>query len=653
MAIVFSCPHCGEGYKLKDELAGKRATCKRATCRKVIVIPAPAPAQPGNSGPAPKTAPRPSARPTNGEAPPRKPETPRNDTPPPKAPIDADALALSALADEPPAPEPVVEEATMKVHCDYCDADFMVERSRQGKNVPCPECRRLIKVPLIVQEKPKDWRDTRRNRPSLARDDTPALEGVMSARDTEGLSIQTIKDAGLVPVEYEPIPLGRKIKWVALGLGLVLAVAAGVMYFIRSRVDHGRELRMADAVKAVEDEGAKAPELHAAIHELAGEYALRKAQAEGKEQLDLALRHFGKARGALVNAPLPPNHPDRAPLLAELALLQVGLGGDAEAVKDDRRIPWDKAQTEIRQTLQNLPPGDLRFYTLRALTQRLAAAKEGPRAAAVARLIFTGNELPEALAQVGLELAKANQKEAALEVAKQAEALLGDAKSRRAAPPGLIALRLALNPGEQFPVPAGEPAPELRIGFAEGLAMQGKFEPAREIAGREGRDPEPRLRALAAVAAVAVDANQPGEAAPALDAAAAVLAQIPQGKAVPPWLGYRLAQLAARAGKVELAQQFANAIPEEGVRPWARLEILRARLAAQPKQKGEDGWLKDFGEPAQPTAAQALAHEAFARHSTAAGYSEIAKTVEGWKQPLKAFGQAGITLGQQDRKLGR
>ena len=31
--ILFNCPHCNEPYKLKDEYAGKKATCKVAACR--------------------------------------------------------------------------------------------------------------------------------------------------------------------------------------------------------------------------------------------------------------------------------------------------------------------------------------------------------------------------------------------------------------------------------------------------------------------------------------------------------------------------------------------------------------------------------------------------------------------------------------------
>ena len=41
MAIVFNCPHCKTDYRLKDEFAGKTATCKNPNCRKVIPIPKP------------------------------------------------------------------------------------------------------------------------------------------------------------------------------------------------------------------------------------------------------------------------------------------------------------------------------------------------------------------------------------------------------------------------------------------------------------------------------------------------------------------------------------------------------------------------------------------------------------------------------------
>jgi hypothetical protein len=43
MAIEFNCPSCQLHYMLKDEFAGKQATCKNPHCRHVIIIPQPIP----------------------------------------------------------------------------------------------------------------------------------------------------------------------------------------------------------------------------------------------------------------------------------------------------------------------------------------------------------------------------------------------------------------------------------------------------------------------------------------------------------------------------------------------------------------------------------------------------------------------------------
>ena len=43
MAISCSCPHCGASYRLKDDLAGKKVTCKEAACRKGFDVPFPKP----------------------------------------------------------------------------------------------------------------------------------------------------------------------------------------------------------------------------------------------------------------------------------------------------------------------------------------------------------------------------------------------------------------------------------------------------------------------------------------------------------------------------------------------------------------------------------------------------------------------------------
>ena len=48
MAIDLACPKCQQKYRLKDELAGKKAKCVK--CGESIRVPVPAPVAPSESG---------------------------------------------------------------------------------------------------------------------------------------------------------------------------------------------------------------------------------------------------------------------------------------------------------------------------------------------------------------------------------------------------------------------------------------------------------------------------------------------------------------------------------------------------------------------------------------------------------------------------
>ena len=132
MAIVFDCPHCKTSYRLKDELAGKTATCKNPNCRKVIPIP----------------------QPTVLTA----------------AAADLDAIAAAAFSDE-GLPALQAAGATIEITCSGCDHVWSVEASKEGKNVLCPECRRPNRVPLRREEK-ADWRTGQAGKPSMAKVET-------------------------------------------------------------------------------------------------------------------------------------------------------------------------------------------------------------------------------------------------------------------------------------------------------------------------------------------------------------------------------------------------------------------------------------------------------------------------------------------------
>src|SRR5262245_31844233 len=107
MSIRFKCPHCKKPLVVKDHLAGKRAACP--VCKKPVPIPVP-------------TAP----------------------------PADVETFAAAALTDE-PAKAPVEAPPTQFIDfdCPYCSEPQHVGAELSGKQTPCSDCKRIIKVPVI------------------------------------------------------------------------------------------------------------------------------------------------------------------------------------------------------------------------------------------------------------------------------------------------------------------------------------------------------------------------------------------------------------------------------------------------------------------------------------------------------------------------
>ena len=118
MAIKFNCPQCKKEFNVKDNLAGLRRACP--ACKKMLTVPAP------NSAPA-----------------------------------NVEEFAAAALADQPEPAAPVKEAETIEFVCSYCDTKVAVAADLAGKQTSCPECRRIVKVPLPKKADPKDWRKSK------------------------------------------------------------------------------------------------------------------------------------------------------------------------------------------------------------------------------------------------------------------------------------------------------------------------------------------------------------------------------------------------------------------------------------------------------------------------------------------------------------
>ena len=170
MAIEFNCPHCKEPYRLKDELAGRKATCKNPDCRQQITIPMP-----------------PSA-------------------------AELEATAHSALSDETPKVEAAAApaEKAIPMTCSFCGHQWSEPMSKAGKNTLCPECRHRLKVPEPKEDVPDDWRQQKTKLPSGAKERHEKLEGVQDAADAKVVSGEALRgaDAG---IEYEPRSFKKRL----------------------------------------------------------------------------------------------------------------------------------------------------------------------------------------------------------------------------------------------------------------------------------------------------------------------------------------------------------------------------------------------------------------------------------------------------------
>ena len=123
MSINVNCPECKKAYVAKNDMAGKKVRC--SSCQKPFTIPAPV-----------------------AQA------------------ADVEAFAAAALADEPEPAKEAPEQATMEFACDYCEEKVNVGTDLAGKQTSCPHCRRIIKVPFLEKNEPKDWRKTKAHLPA-------------------------------------------------------------------------------------------------------------------------------------------------------------------------------------------------------------------------------------------------------------------------------------------------------------------------------------------------------------------------------------------------------------------------------------------------------------------------------------------------------
>jgi ribosomal protein S27E len=604
MAIEFNCPHCKTHYRLKDEFGGKTATCKNPNCRKVIPIPKP-------SG--------------NGRA---------------GAPVDVDALAAAAFSDE-PAMAAMAEEM-IPVTCSGCDHAWSVEASKEGKNVRCPECGKVVRVAPRKKEEKADWRSGGGG-PSLAKRETGLdREGAFGNVAATGISAGTAREI-VKGREAEEEPEERRkrlIKRGVLGILVLAVLGVGGYFALKTKREMTSDANMADAVKELADRGKDSqgkidPRLDALIHRASAEYRGRTSgsesdAAETLKDIKIARNRAKDARTGKGSSQIDADGIQAD--VAETVPLLLGVGEEA-----DRSPKKSDLVKELRQSLQDISDPDLAAEAVRTATRR-AAAKDQPTFVEEA----TQNLPPELTAQVGLELLRINREK----YKADAEGVLK--KLGNADTPGVQAMR-AFFGKTAAPKKDGEPPPAPPLAAqAEADAIKGDIAKAKAV--RNVPKAEDRAKAIVAVAYTLGDAN-PGEAGPLLTEAAKILKDV-KGS-VSPWVSVRACELMAKLGQDAEAESLAASLPDEATKAWGRLAVLRGRLEALKgkKSKGDDSWLDAVGDPTK-SAAAAKAREVMARHNAADGFAgEYGGVVKKWPGgTVRPFGTAGIVLGQLDRR---
>ncbi len=620
MSITFSCPGCSSKMTVPDHLAGKRGKCSK--CKGAIVVPG---GTPNGASASAKPAAVGSSKPTPPTAPPPAPE------------VDLEAEAAALLAD---APKEEQNPQFVEFNCPQCDEPLKMALELAGKRAPCPECRRIIAVPIPKTATPADWRNAGPKLPAGARrDDGPAPEGAWGTGTgtVTRASNEALVEAGVIKEKEKPLTFYQKYQRVMLAAGaavVVLSLGLGVWAWMTRNLER-RALQTALAIGSAKNaEQVLGSGGQAVLFGYAGIYYLESQQSGCAK---LAFEEYSKAAsfGKSTQAA------DADALLTDLALAQLKLGGTTD-IDTGRKLPWRDTHRLVQATLRGISSREARLQAIRRLSAALVEAGQLDYVQpTVDNLVpATGSERSEALAVAGLEMHR-------LEKQDLAESLLGEALSpylpnkndKNHKPPELNAavVSLALLLGKTPPTPGKglEEAESDARGRAFALARQGKLDEARAQVSKLPVADGAAMRGLIAVA----------EGAPSVETIEQALAAVaPERKRRDQdWPLLRLIELAAAAkldsSKLEPA---AAAIEDAGLSAWGRMLVLRAKLAASNSLVPEEA----VGAISAKSIGGLVARLELARHNTRMSRS-WASTVNSWDEAPRALGSLGVALGVQ------
>lgn len=663
MAIVFNCPHCEHPYKLKDELAGKRATCKNPECRELITIPHPAGLRISDLGGI-----LPEDAPSNAGA-------------MPVNPADLEAAALAALSETEQEKQDTAAETAIPMTCPHCDQRWTEPFAKAGKNTLCPneECRQRIKVPEPKKGQVKeDWRAGASGKPTLAKENFEKPADVMDA-EARVVGREAWQKGGGAEQDYEPTPLKHRLFMISLIAAPLLLLGGGIWAVVNYMRDRGEETKIEPAMAEFnEGRGELDPvqaQYGAAILELAaGEHALHPRSMDKDKAFVLAFDRLTKSSSELVHAskldPSGKTATERYAIAGEIAVVLPGLGGTDKEANAGERIRWvpedtggrairtneklRSVHTSLQKSLERLQGSDFdtRAVVLRRLTRELAKSGQENLASQLPGMLFSDGEAAEAKAIVALELYKPNRDGSGVPsaIANELKGLLEKGIGNRGPSPSAQTLWLVLGTEKApnlYSVPTGTSFPETsRYAYVGKHLLANDTAEAIELARKPGTSLPGQLRALALCAEWA------GDPGPTFDSAIAAINLNAKAKKEPPPASVvlRLSQLAAASGRMEQSKQLADLIPDEGLKVWAKGSAIQYAATPTNTATVEDSALE------VPDASRIRAGHMWgrywqarqnARHMSA---SEATKLVNLWpKGTIRPFGLAGIAVAQHEK----
>ncbi|QVL32876.1 hypothetical protein KIH39_02855 [Telmatocola sphagniphila] len=617
MPIVFACPFCGEGYKLKDEYAGKKATCRRQSCRKVFTVPS-------------SSQPVGTAASSAGS----------------QAPVDAEALALSALADE---PEVQRAMSVISMICKNCDHHWDVEVNKQGKNVPCPECRTINKVPIPKEAAKQDWRVGNQGLPSGAKQNFEKLEGVAAAGLGGYVSGTSIVAAGAAPkIEYEPLTLKQKAFRVSLVVVPLLLVAGAVFFFFRTKAATNTEKLLKDSLAEVTGEGGSTlPEYHAAVLMATGEYRVRAASTEST--LESGFQTLQAARKKLSEMERQPI--DRGMLMIDLSKIFTALAGEKSQIEANTRKSWEQMQKEVRQTLDEAAglTKEFRIYMIHALAPLWINAGKGTNFAKIVKEASPPEESHDLMAYVGLEAIYLKKPDAASDI-------LGMVDVSRASPFATALIKLTDQPADSgfnlVPAPPASPNPisrdDSRLAYSIEAILRGRGDVAKSIATRAGGTPEAIFRTTLLVSCF----SEGPDSVAMIETANRYYQSQLRASPLSPWLIFLLIDQSQTLGKEDLAQQVIKSLSDETVTGWAKFIFVRNKMNLEPSAKIDETQADDIAKPDLAKIAASYARYWIVRRNTKKGDNSYFKSADNWaKITARPFGLLGAVLGAQDKTI--